>query len=96
MWSVLQASTLIVKNPPPVVALKSIDAIAIEAELQFRVDSLAVGTSAKNEIIDLLHDQSRVRGLSLAMPTESLVFVPASSGNEYPGLSKDEHSFHPV
>jgi small-conductance mechanosensitive channel len=96
MWSVLQASTHIVKNPPPVVALKAIDAIAIEAELQFRVDSLAIGTFAKNEIIDLLYDQCRVRGLSLAMPTESLVFVPASAGNEYPGLSNDERSSHPV
>jgi small-conductance mechanosensitive channel len=96
MWSVLQASTLIVKNPPPVVALKTIDAIAIGAELQFRVDSLAIGTFAKNEIIDLLHDQCRVRGLSLAMPTESLVFVPASAGNEYRGLSNDERSSYPV
>lgn len=90
MWSVLQASTRIVKTPPPVVALKTIDAIAIEAELQFRVDSLAIGTSAKNEIIDLLHDQCKARGLSLAMPTESLVFMPASAGNEYPVLGNDK------
>lgn len=80
MWSVLQASTLIAKNPPPIVALKTIDAIAIEAELHFRVDSLAIGTSAKNEIVDLLHERCRVCGLSLAMPTGSHVVMPASPG----------------
>lgn len=76
MWSVLRASTRVVKNPPPVVALKTIDAIAIEVELQFRVDSLAIGTSAKNQIVDLLYDQCRVNGLSLAMPSQSVVLVP--------------------
>jgi small-conductance mechanosensitive channel len=83
MRSVLQSSVLIIKNPPPVVALKSIDAIAIEVELQFRVDSVAVRTPAKNEIIDLLHDQCRASGLALAMPAESLAFVPAPIGNQY-------------
>ncbi len=53
MTSVLQASVRIVKNPPPVVAIKAIDAIAIEVELQFRVDSVAIRTPAKNEIVDL-------------------------------------------
>lgn len=84
MWSVLQASTHIVKIPPPVVALKTIDAMAIEVELQFRVDSLAIGTSAKNEIVDLLHDQCRTSGLSLAMPTRSVVFAPASIDRDIP------------
>lgn len=80
MRSVLQASSRIVKIPPPVVALKSIDAIAIDVELQFRVDSLAIGTAAKNEIVDLLHDHCGASGLSLAMPAESLTVAPALSG----------------
>ncbi|AJD42538.1 mechanosensitive ion channel family protein [Rhizobium sp. SEMIA 4085] len=83
MRSVLRASVRIVKDPPPVVALKAIDAIAIEVELQFRVDSVAIRTPAKNEIVDLLHDQCRASGLSLAMPAESLAFVPAPIGNQY-------------
>lgn len=78
MRSVLQASTRIVKDPPPAVALKTIDAIAIEVELQFRVPSLAMGMSAKNEIIDLIHDQCEASRLSLAMPAESLVYVPTA------------------
>ncbi len=68
MRSVLETSTRIVKDPPPAVALKAIDAAAIEVELQFRVASLVTGTSAKNEIIDLIHDQCGASGLSLAGP----------------------------
>lgn len=68
MRSVLEASTRIVKDPPPAVALKAIDATAIELELQFRVDSLATGISAKNEIIDLIHDRCDASGLVLASP----------------------------
>ncbi|KQW22678.1 hypothetical protein ASC80_04820 [Afipia sp. Root123D2] len=87
MWSVLQASSRIVKNPPPVVVLKTIDAIAIEVELHFRVDSLAIGTLAKNEIVDLLYDKCRTSGLPLAFPAESLVFLPTFGTA---GLSSDE------
>lgn len=79
MRIVLQASTHIVKEPPPVVALKSIDAIAIEVELRFRVASLAIGISAKNEIFDLVHDHCEASGLSLALPVQSLVYVPATT-----------------
>ena len=68
MRTVLETSTRIVKDPPPAVALKAIDAAAIEVELQFRVASLVTGTSAKNEIIDLIHDQCGASGLSLAGP----------------------------
>jgi small-conductance mechanosensitive channel len=92
MQSVLQSSLLIIKNPPPVVALKAIDAIAIEVELQFRVDSVAIRTLAKNEIVDRLQDQCSASGLSLAMPAESLAFVAAPIGNQYPAVSSDTQS----
>ncbi|WP_371347229.1 mechanosensitive ion channel family protein [Ancylobacter sp. IITR112] len=77
MRSVLQASIRIVQDPPPAVALKSIDAVAVELELQFRVASLAMGTLAKNEIIELIHSQCKADGLALAFPAQSLVYVPA-------------------
>ncbi|WNV12760.1 mechanosensitive ion channel family protein [Tardiphaga sp. 709] len=67
--SVLEASTCIVRDPAPVASLMTIDAVAVEAELQFRVASLAIGTAAKNEIIHLLHCRCRMNGFSLAMPT---------------------------
>ena len=66
--SVLEASTCIVRDPAPAASLKAIDAVAVEAELQFRVNSLAIGTAAKNEIINLLYRQCRLNGLSLAIP----------------------------
>jgi small-conductance mechanosensitive channel len=66
MRSVLEASTRIVKDPAPAVALKAIDATSIDVELQFRVENLAVGIAARNEIIDLIHDQCESNGLSLA------------------------------
>lgn len=82
MRSVLQASNCIVKDPPPAVALTSIDAVAIDVELQFRVASLAMGTSAKNEIIDLIYNHCEAGGHSLALPTQSLVYVPATTRGE--------------
>lgn len=78
MRSVLLASTRIVQDPPPVVALKSIDAVAIALELRFRVASLAMGTLATNEIIDLIHDHCKADGPALALPAQSLVYVPGS------------------
>jgi small-conductance mechanosensitive channel len=96
MRSVLQASTRIVKDPPPAVALKSIDAIAIEVELQFRVASVALATAAKNEIIDLIHNQCQASGLSLAVPAASLVFVPATTKGQYSALSAAARLSDPV
>jgi small-conductance mechanosensitive channel len=96
MRSVLQASTRIVKDPPPAVALKAIDAIAIEAELQFRVASVDLATAAKNEIIDLIHNQCQASGLSLAVPAASLVFVPATTKDQYSALSAAARLSDPV
>lgn len=70
----LQSSTRIVQDPPPIVALKGIDAVAIEAELQFRVTSPANRTPARNEVIDLVHRHCRESGLSLAMPPQSYLY----------------------
>ncbi|MDE3786748.1 mechanosensitive ion channel family protein [Sinorhizobium meliloti] len=83
MRSALQSSVLINKSPPPVAALKAIDAIAIEVELQFRVDNVAIRTPAKNEIVDLLHDRCEANGLSLAIPAESLAFMPPPTDSQY-------------
>lgn len=82
MRFVLQESTRIVKEPPPIAILKTIDAMAIEVELQFRVDSPASRVPARNEIIDLVYSQCEASGLSLVMPPESLVFVPAPPPGE--------------
>ena len=92
MRSVLQASTRIVQDPPPDVALTSIDAIAIAVELQFRVASLAAGMSARNEIIDLIHERCGASGLALAVPAESLVCVAAGSGGAWSAPTAEARS----
>ncbi len=88
MQTALRACTRIVQDPQPVVALKGIDATAIEAELQFRVTSPANRTPARNEVIDLVHRHCAENGLSLAMPPQSYLYKmpstavrPPSSGS---------------
>lgn len=95
MRSVLVACTRIVKDPLPIVALKTIDAAAIEVELQFRVESPAGWTAARNEIIDLVYSRCKASGLSLAAPAESVVFGPAAI-SEYAAGSIDARSSRPA
>ncbi|MDQ0560141.1 small-conductance mechanosensitive channel [Rhizobium mesoamericanum] len=75
----LRSSTRIVQDPPPIVALKGIDAVAIEAELQFRVAGPAARTPAKNEVIDLVHSHCRDGGFFLAPPQSALYALPDAS-----------------
>ncbi len=75
MLTALQSCDRIVKDPPPTIALKAIDAIAIEIELQFRVASAASRIPAQNEIIDLVYQHCKTNGLSLAMPAQSFVMA---------------------
>lgn len=80
MRTALQGCMRIVQDPPPIVALKGIDAVAIETELQFRVTSPADRTPARNEVIDLVHRHCRERGLSLAMPPQSYLYAMPGAG----------------
>ncbi|WP_315831638.1 mechanosensitive ion channel family protein [Bradyrhizobium prioriisuperbiae] len=96
MRSVLDSSTRIVKDPQPVVALKTIDAAAIEVELQFRVESPAGWTAARNEIIGLVYSQCKASGLSLAAPAESLVFSLAVISGEYAAGGINARSTRPA
>jgi small-conductance mechanosensitive channel len=82
MLIALQDCERIVKNPPPAIALKTIDAIAIEIELQFRVASAATRTPAQNEIIDLVYEHCRTNGLAFAMPEQSVFCLPPAEGAE--------------
>jgi hypothetical protein len=73
MRSVLSSCNSIAKEPPPVVALKGLDATALEIELQFRVSSPAQRTPARNEVLDLVYRHCKSAGLLLAMPPASAV-----------------------
>jgi small-conductance mechanosensitive channel len=66
----------IVQEPRPVVALKGIDTIAVDVELQFRVTSPANRTPARNEIIDVISRHCAANGLSFAMPAHAYLSVP--------------------
>ncbi|KQV68111.1 mechanosensitive ion channel family protein [Rhizobium sp. Root1220] len=81
MQAALKASTRIVQDPPPIVALKGIDAVAIEVELQFRVTNPAARTPARNEVIDLVHSHCGQSGISLAMPSQSLLYALPAAGD---------------
>jgi small-conductance mechanosensitive channel len=71
MKTVLESCGTIVRQATSVVALRSIDAAAIEVELQFRVADPSHRTPARNEIIDLIHQHCKQNGLLLAMPPQS-------------------------
>ncbi|MFK0206536.1 mechanosensitive ion channel family protein [Agrobacterium sp. NPDC090283] len=69
--SAMQTCQCIVQSPVPIVALKGIDAVAIDIELQFRVTAPAARTPARNEVIDVVHQHCAAHGLSFAMPVQS-------------------------
>lgn len=71
MRKVLESCETIVRQAPAIVALKSIDAAAIEIELQFRVADPLHRATARNEVIDLIHRHCKENGLLLAMPPQS-------------------------
>jgi small-conductance mechanosensitive channel/CRP-like cAMP-binding protein len=73
MRSVLLSCNSIVAEPPPAVALKSLDAVALVVELQFRVASPAERSRARSEVLDLVYRHCKSAGLLLAMPPESVV-----------------------
>jgi small-conductance mechanosensitive channel len=85
MRAALQGCGCIVQDPPPNVALKAIDAIAIEAELQFRVTTPANRTPARNEVIDVIYNSCAENGLSFAPPAQSYL-------NIIPGIAADRRA----
>lgn len=76
----LAGCNLIIKDPAPMVALKSIDANAVDADIYARVKDPMRMAKARNEIIDLLHRHCRAAGLQLAPSASSVLFAEATSG----------------
>ena len=82
MKTVLTSCGSIVRQAAAVVALKSIDAAAIEVELQFRVADPLHRTAARNDVINLVHQHCRENGLQLAMPPQSyFCALPSATGD---------------
>ncbi|MCF6110465.1 mechanosensitive ion channel family protein [Mesorhizobium muleiense] len=75
MNAALQSSNTILRQPPPVVAIKGLDATAIEVDLFFRVANVGQRIPATNEIFDLVYRHSKSAGLLLAMPPSSSIVM---------------------
>lgn len=75
MHSVLLSCNSIVKEPPPSVAITSLDATAIEVELRFRVAKVAHRAAARNEVFDLVYRHSKSAGLLLAAPPSASIAI---------------------
>jgi small-conductance mechanosensitive channel/CRP-like cAMP-binding protein len=83
MRSVLVSCDAILKVPAPVVAIRSLDAVAIEVELSFGVAGLNQRITARNEILDLVYRHAKSMGLRLALPASSSISVdilPSENG----------------
>jgi len=65
----------IVQNPAPLVAVKGMDAVAIELELLYRVTSPANRTPARNEVIDTVYQHCAANGMAFAPPPQSFLHV---------------------
>ncbi|AWM85522.1 cyclic nucleotide-binding domain-containing protein [Microvirga sp. 17 mud 1-3] len=75
MRVVLASSSEALKEPAPLVSLRTLDAAALEIELQFWVAGISKRIAAKNEIFDLVYRHCKSRGLLLATPSDALVAV---------------------
>jgi len=75
MSAALQSSDMILKEPPPAVAIKGLDAAAIEVDLLFRVANVGQRVPAMNEVFDLVYRHSKSKGLRLATPASSSILL---------------------
>ncbi len=75
MGVVLSSSSKALKVPAPIVSLRTLDAVALEIELQFWVGEISQRIAAKNEILDLVYRQCKASGLLLATPPDALVAI---------------------
>jgi small-conductance mechanosensitive channel len=75
MRSVLLSCSSIVKEPPPLVSLKGLDATALEIALLYQVKSPLHRIAARNEVLDLVYRHCKSAGLLLAMPGSALAML---------------------
>jgi CRP-like cAMP-binding protein len=75
MRDALLNSGTILTDPQPMVALKTLDAVAIEVELQFWVAAPSQRVLAKNEVFDLAYRHAKSMGLLLAAPLASVSYL---------------------
>jgi small-conductance mechanosensitive channel/CRP-like cAMP-binding protein len=75
MSTALASCNTILKQPAPVVVLKSLNAEALEIDLVFQVAQVAQRVQARNEVLDLVYRHCKSAGLLLAKPASSIFAV---------------------
>lgn len=68
MRDVLASCNTILRDPPPEVVIKGIDAAALEMDLFVRIARIDQRVAARNEIVDLVYRHCLATGLRLAQP----------------------------
>ena len=82
MRSALLNSASILTEPQPLVLLRSLDAVAIEVELQFWVATPAQTVPARNEVFDLVYRHAKSMGLAFAAPLTSVSYLAHMPADE--------------
>lgn len=85
MRGALLNSDKILAEPQPVIVLKTLDAAAIELELQFWVGTPSETVPARNEVLDLVYRHVRSTGLAFAMPSASIAYLARMRADEAEG-----------
>jgi small-conductance mechanosensitive channel/CRP-like cAMP-binding protein len=68
--------TRIVRRPAAAVMVRSVDAVAIEYELMFFVETVLQAPDAQNEVFDRLYRHCASAGIRLAPPPDSALILP--------------------
>ncbi|HVX78423.1 MAG TPA: mechanosensitive ion channel family protein [Bradyrhizobium sp.] len=75
----------ILREPEPSVMVRSLDAVALECELQFFVAAIEQGPAAQNELFDLVFRHCSSAGIRQALPPQSASVLPPRPVRRDPG-----------
>jgi len=84
--TVLVSCNRILRVPAPSVAIRMLDAVALECELQFFVPSIERAPEAQNEFFDLLYRHCASAGIRLAPPPGSAFTLPPRVARDPAGM----------
>jgi len=76
LGTALLSCNRILRTPAPTVTVRTLDAVALECELQFFVQEFDQGPLAQNEVFDLVFRHSASNGIRLAPPPGSAFSLP--------------------
>jgi len=80
----LLSCTRIVRLPPATIMVRSLDAVALECEVTFFVNSIEQGPAAQNEVFDRVYRHCMSAGIRLAPPADSALILPPRGPAQQP------------